>query len=102
MPGISDFVLKPCLRTRQVPELVSEPSLTENEYDSDGELADLPPLRRARLSQPQAPPSPTSAIAVSMLCLLCSLCSRVPGFVGHGDHASWAAERLCICDHWLM
>jgi hypothetical protein len=44
---------------------VSEPSLTDNDYDSDGELADLPPLRRARLSQPQAPPSPASAMQVN-------------------------------------
>ena len=49
---------------RQVPELVSEPSLTDHEDDSDSGLGGMPPLRRARLSQPLAPPSPTPATHV--------------------------------------
>ena len=53
--------------TRQVPELVSEPSLTDHDYDSDSGLGGMPPLRRARLSQPLAPPSPTPATHVRHL-----------------------------------
>ncbi len=52
---------------RQVPELVSEPSLTDHEYDSDSGLGGMPPLRRARLSQPLAPPSPAPATHVRTL-----------------------------------